>query len=86
MEPERISFPAEYPIKVVARAEPDLRTQVDATFLRHFGALAAENVTERPSTNGNFVAWTYVPVVRSADQLRALHADLTLLDGVVMVL
>ncbi len=86
MEPERISFPVEYPIKVVARAAPDLRAQVDAAFSRHFGAAAAENVSERASANSNFVALTYVPVVQNEAQLRALHIDLTLLDGVVMVL
>jgi putative lipoic acid-binding regulatory protein len=86
MEPERISFPVEYPVKVVARAAPELRTQVDAAFLRHFGALAADKVSERASTNSNFVALTYVPVVQSKAQLQALHADLKLVEGVVMVL
>jgi putative lipoic acid-binding regulatory protein len=86
MEPERISFPVEYPVKVVARAAPELRAQVDAAFLRHFGALAAEKVTARASANSNFVALTYVPVVQNEAQLHALHTDLKLLDGVVMVL
>jgi len=86
MEPERISFPVEYPIKVVARAAADLRAQVDAAFLRHFGALAADSVTERASAGSNFVALTYVPVVQGEEQLRALHADLKQIEGVVMVL
>ncbi len=86
MEPERISFPVEYPIKVVARVAPGLRAQVDAAFSRHFGAVATENVSERPSANSNFVALTYVPVVQSEVQLQALHADLKLVEGVVMVL
>jgi uncharacterized protein len=86
MEPERISFPAEYPIKVVARAAPDLRAQLDAAFLRHFGTQAAANVTERPSAKANFVSLTYTVVVQEEAQLRALHEDLKQVEGVVMVL
>jgi putative lipoic acid-binding regulatory protein len=86
MEPERISFPVEYPVKVVARAAPDLRAQVDAVFARHFGVMPAASVSERPSANSNYVALTYKPVVRDAGQLRVLHADLKLVDGVIMVL
>ena len=86
MEPERISFPAEYPIKVVARTAPDLRERIDAAFSRHFGAVAAENVSERASASSNFLALTYVMVVRDEAQLHALHADLKELDGVIMVL
>jgi putative lipoic acid-binding regulatory protein len=86
MEPERISFPAQYPIKVVARAMPDLRARVDAAFLRQCGAAAAENVTERPSAGSNFVALTYSLVVQNEAQLRALHEELKQVDGVVMVL
>jgi putative lipoic acid-binding regulatory protein len=86
MEPERISFPTEYPVKVVARSALELRARVDAAFQRHFGVLAADKVTERPSANSNFVALTYVPVVENEAQLQALHADLKLVDGVIMVL
>lgn len=86
MEPERIVFPVEYPIKVVGRASGDLRLRVDAVFERHFGAPDAFQVTERASAQANFTALTYVQVVRDADQLQALHADLKAVDDVLMVL
>jgi putative lipoic acid-binding regulatory protein len=86
MEPERIEFPADYPIKVVARAAPDLRSSVDEVFRRHFGDFAAHRVTERPSTQSNFLALTYSMRVDSAAQLSALHADLKILSAVVLVL
>jgi putative lipoic acid-binding regulatory protein len=86
MEPERIRFPVEYPVKVVARAAPELRARVDAAFQRQFGTIPADKVSERASANSNFVALTYVPVVQSEAQLQALHADLKLVEGVVMVL
>ena len=86
MEPERIRFPVEYPVKVVARATPDLRARLDAAFELHFGAMPPDKVSQRASANSNFVALTYVPVVQSEAQLRALHADLKHMEDVVMVL
>jgi putative lipoic acid-binding regulatory protein len=86
MEPERIEFPSDYPIKVVARTEAALRARIDAIFARHFGAGAPAGAAERPSAQGNFIALTYLPRVEREEQLRALHAELTALEGVMVVL
>lgn len=86
MEPERIIFPTDYPIKVVARAAEDIRIRVDAVFARHFGPLPDGAVTARGSAQSNFIAFTYVMRVEHEDQLRALHGDLQGLEGVLMVL
>ena len=86
MEPERITFPTEYPIKVVARASPGMRQLVDSVFSHHFGAISSENVTERASAQSNFMALTYVVIAQNEAQLASLHVDLKLLDGVMMVL
>jgi uncharacterized protein len=86
MEPERIVFPSEYPIKVVARASGDLRARIDAVFVRHFGDFAAGKVTERASAASNFTALTYLMWVTAEEQLGRLHADLRIEDGVMLVL
>ena len=86
MQPERIEFPTEYPIKVVARDQAGLREQIEAVFTRHFGALPAGGVTERRSAQGRFTSLTFVPQVQGEQQLRDLHAELVALDGVMMVL
>jgi putative lipoic acid-binding regulatory protein len=86
MEPERICFPTDYPIKVVARESPDLRSQLDAVFAQHFGDIAPERVATRASAQRNFVALTYTMRVESETQLTALHGDLKALPGVIMVL
>jgi putative lipoic acid-binding regulatory protein len=86
MEPERITFPTEYPIKVVVRASPEVRQLVDSVFSHHFGAISPENVTERASAQSNFLALTYVVIAQNEGQLASLHVDLKLLDGVMMVL
>jgi putative lipoic acid-binding regulatory protein len=86
MEPERIVFPTDYPIKVVARAATDLRLRMDAIFTRHFGDFAAERVSERASAASNFVALTYLMWVTAEEQLGPLHADLRAEEGVMLVL
>ena len=86
MEPERIEFPTDYPIKVVVRAEAALRERVDAIFARHFGPQAPESVGERQSAQGHFISLTYTPRVQQEQQLRELHAELSAIDGVMMVL
>jgi putative lipoic acid-binding regulatory protein len=86
MEPERIEFPTDYPIKVVFRSQPALREQIDAIFSRHFGLQVREGVGERASAQGNFLSLTYLPRVENEAQLRALHEDLKAVDGVMMVL
>jgi len=86
IEPEKIVFPCDYPIKVVARAEDGLRQRLDALFAQHFGEFEPHRVAVRQSAQASFVAHTYTMVVQHVDQLGALHTDLKLVEGVVMVL
>ena len=86
MEPEKISFPCDYPIKVVTRARAGQREQLDAIFAGHFGRFDSERVSVRESTQSNFVSYTYLMVAQGADQLSALHIELRETEGVVMVL
>jgi putative lipoic acid-binding regulatory protein len=86
MEPEKISFPTDYPVKVVARSELKLRAEIDVIFERHFGPLPPGVPTERPSGQGTYMALTYVVRVEKPEQLAALNADLQALPGVLFVL
>ena len=86
MEPERITFPAEYPIKVIARAGEGLRERLDEIFVRYFGDFEEERVKVRPSGQNSFVAYTYHVTVQAESPLAPLHADLRALEGVLMVL
>jgi putative lipoic acid-binding regulatory protein len=86
MDAEKIIFPTDYPIKVVARASADLRPRIDAIFVRHFGDFSLDRVTVRDSAQSNFVALTYLMLVQSSAQLGPLHNELQDSEGVVMVL
>ena len=86
MEPEKIVFPCDYPVKVVARRSDELRARLDAAFTAQFGAFTADRVTQRDSAQQNFVSYTYLMFVRNVEQLSALHTELQQIDGVVMVI
>ena len=84
--PERVSFPCEYPIKVMVRVEDGVRSHVDAILERHAGPLNLAAVTERPSAQGNFLGITYVIRATSQDQIADLFAALKLCPQVMLVL
>jgi len=83
---DALSFPTDYPLKVVGRAEEGLRARVHALVLRHAPALGPERVSERLSANGNFLAISYLLHAESRAQVEALVADLRRCEGVLMLL
>ncbi len=86
-EPEKLVFPCDdYPIKVVGRLTNDLRANVDAVFVKHFGPLDPSSVSERSSGKQNFLALTYVVRVIDPAQLGLLNQDLRATEGVLLVL
>jgi putative lipoic acid-binding regulatory protein len=84
--PERLSFPCDYPIKVMVRVEDGVRSQVDAIVERHAGPLDLAAVTERPSTQGNFLGITYQIRAQSPEQIAQLFAALKECPQVMLVL
>jgi putative lipoic acid-binding regulatory protein len=83
---ELLTFPTDYPIKVVGRSDPALRARIDAVVLRHVPDITAERVSERASGAGNFVSITYLIIARSREQIIALVEELASSEGVVMVI
>jgi hypothetical protein len=83
---ELLSFPTDYPIKVVGRHDPALRARIDAVVLRHVPDITAERISERASGAGNFMSITYLIVARSREQIIALVEELASSEGVVMVI
>jgi uncharacterized protein len=81
-----LTFPTDYPIKVVGKPDDAFRARLHAVVLRHAPDLTAERVRERPSANGNFVSITYLVPAVSAAQIEALVTELRACEGVVMLL
>jgi uncharacterized protein len=83
---EPLSFPTDYPLKIVGRPEDGFRARVHAVVLRHAPDLDPERVSERASANGNFLSISYLLHARSREQIEALVAELKSCDGVLMLL
>ncbi len=84
--PPKLSFPCPYPVKVMVRAQPDIRAQVDAIMVRHAGPLDLSTVSERRSAQARFLGLTYVINAQSEAQIAALFAALKGLPEVLLVL
>jgi uncharacterized protein len=84
--PERLSFPCDYPIKVMVRVEPGVRSHVDAIVESHAGPLDLSNVTERSSAQSRFLGITYVIQATSEAQIAALFEALKGCPQVLLVL
>jgi hypothetical protein len=79
-------FPADFPIKVMGRHDSGLRETARAIIERHAGALDEASVRTRTSTDGNFLAVTYVIRASSREQLDAIYRELTACKCVLMAL
>ena len=84
--PPRLSFPCDYPIKVMVRAEQGVRAHIHAILDQHAGPLDLSSVTERPSAQQHFVALTYVIRATGEAQIAELFAALKDCPQVLMVL
>ena len=83
---ELLTFPTDYPIKVVGRPSPEFRARIHAIFIQHVPDVETDRITERLSENGNFLSISYTIVARSREQIVALATDLKAADGVLMVI
>lgn len=81
-----LTFPTDYPIKVVGRAGSLLRAEIDAILQRHAPDLDAALTSERYSENGNYLSISYTIVARSEAQVAALAAELAAQPHVIMVI
>lgn len=83
---EALTFPTDYPVKILGRPADDFRARVHAVMLRHAPALTADQVSERLSANGNFLSISYLLRAHSREQIEALVTDPKGCDGVMMLL
>jgi uncharacterized protein len=81
-----LEFPTDYPLKVIGRPDNDLRVRVDAIVLRHAPDLEPARVSERLSTDGNFLSISYLVRAVSRGQIEALVSELKACEGVLMLL
>jgi uncharacterized protein len=79
-------FPGEFPIKVMGRHDGELRALTQAIIERHAGPQPESSIRTRTSTDGNFLAVTYLVHATSRRQLDAIYRELTACKSVLMAL
>ena len=75
-DPPKITFPCEYPIKVLGRAVDAFEPTVMTIFRQRAPGFAEELVVVKPSRNGTFHSITVTIEAQSEAQLRQIHEDL----------
>jgi len=85
-EKELLTFPTDYPIKIVGRPSAEFRARIHAVVIQHAPDVETDRISERLSENGNFLSISYTIVARSREQVIALAKDLTATEGVLMVI
>ena len=81
-----LKFPAEFPIKVMGRHDSNLLALTRTIVERHAGTLDAERIRQRGSSDGNFLAVTYIVTAKSQIQLDDIYRELTACEAVLMAL
>jgi putative lipoic acid-binding regulatory protein len=81
-----LSFPCEFPIKVMGRKERDFAQSVSAIVRRHAPDFDPATIEMRPSRQGTYLSLTCVVQATSRGQLDALYRELCDHPAVVMVL
>ncbi|MEA3198289.1 MAG: uncharacterized protein QOF32_2341 [Gammaproteobacteria bacterium] len=79
-------YPSEFPIKVMGRRDSDLRALTQAIIERHAGPQPESTIRTRTSTDGNFLAVTYLVHATSREQLDSIYRELTACKSVLMAL
>ncbi len=86
MNDTRISFPCDYPIKVIGDAGGNFLDDVVSIVRRHDPTLGKDRVTCRNSKQGNYTAVSIQLIASSEQQLQALIKDLNALAAVRLLL
>lgn len=81
-----LSFPCDFPLKIIGRHNDDFRSLALGIVQKHVGVIAAGQITERPSKDGNYLSLTCTFQAHSRAQLDALYAELTSCERILIVL
>jgi putative lipoic acid-binding regulatory protein len=85
-EPSPLTFPTDFPIKIVGAARDDFAQQIAAIVQRHAPDFDPSTLEMRASSQANYLSFTATVRATSRAQLDALYRELTAAPGVKFVL
>lgn len=86
MEDSPLTFPCDYPLKVMGAHTEEFRSRMHETVRATLGPDQPLSVSERTSSNGRFLSMTMTVRVGSRDQLDGLYRTLHATGLVLMAL
>ncbi len=81
-----ITFPCDYPIKVVGDVRPNFHEEVFDVVAKHDPTLTSDKVSQKTSRKGNYVSISFVLLATGESQLKSLFEDLKEIESVRLVL
>jgi putative lipoic acid-binding regulatory protein len=85
-EESLLTFPCEFPIKVMGRSSETFETEVVGIVRKHTPDLSEDAVTSRASGKGNYIAVTVIVTATSKEQLDNIYLELNAHEDVMMTL
>ncbi len=85
-EDSLLTFPCEFPIKIMGRNSDTLETEVVRIVRKHAPDISSEAVTSRSSGKGNYLAVTVIVNATSKEQLDNIYLELNAHEAVLMTL
>ena len=85
-EESLLTFPCEFPIKIMGRANEDFEAEVVAIVRKYVPDLTEAAIRNRPSGKGNYIAITVTVNATSKEQLDNIYLELNAHKSVVMTL
>lgn len=81
-----LTFPCDFPLKVIGRHSDDFRSLTLGIVQKHVGTIAPDQIEERVSKDGTYLSLTCTFSASSREQLDALYRELTACERVLVVL
>lgn len=81
-----LTFPCEFPIKMMGRDTPEFRETARSLVEKHTGPINDDAINNALSRNGNFVSITITVNATSQEQLDDIYRDVSSHDAVLMAL
>lgn len=81
-----LTFPCDFPIKIVGKNTPEFETAVLNIIRKHFSNLSKEALQTRPSGEKNYLAITVTVTAQSQQQLDEVYTQLSAEPLVIMAL
>jgi putative lipoic acid-binding regulatory protein len=85
-EKSLLTFPCQFPMKVMGRREDGFAQLVSEIVMRHAPDFDPATIEMRPSKQGRYLSLTVTIHARSREQLDALYSELSGHPNVIMVL